>query len=82
MAKADKAAQLELRDLSEQILINALPRVARVLKPWPKGAKAEQINEAVAALAQAGLVHAGGKSPNLTPKGIEVARELSGKTKS
>jgi hypothetical protein len=78
MAKAEnKAARLDLRsnNLNARILTAALPRIACVLKPYPEGVKPEEAAAAVAQLVDAGLVHRG-KSPNLTAKGIDVARKL------
>jgi Mn-dependent DtxR family transcriptional regulator len=82
MAKSEpKETQLDLRSLKERILRGAFPRIARVLKPYPKDASKADINAAVEELAKQGLVHVGGRSPNLTAKGLELARQLVERSK-
>jgi hypothetical protein len=76
LAPAPKPAALSARAAAEALMRAALRNTAYVLKPFPAGLDPHACEAAVAKMREAGLAHGPAWSPNLTPAGVDAAREL------
>ncbi|MGA7676443.1 MAG: hypothetical protein WCA78_15535 [Rhizomicrobium sp.] len=78
-----RPSELSESVVEETLLLNALGRIAHVLRPYPFEIKTPEktqdelaVERAVAALRERGLVQGKETDPNLTRAGVEVAREI------
>lgn len=63
-------------DMVELLLLHAAEQVGYVLKPYPKGMDAHEVDQVVDNMRTNGLVHGTRRDPNLTRDGIDRARAL------